>query len=152
MRLKVEFDVRDALPPKKDGANSMWRKHGEFERLLRLRAAAVQAFAGRPPLAHRIGLELSLYLPSNARAIGDLDNFITGVLDGLQAAAPQTPWQENPRWNRPEIDLYRPDRVVAIVDDCEVIEITARKILNGTADTWYSIVLEGNTTSDEDPS
>lgn len=152
MRLKVEFEIRDDLPPKKDGANSMWRKPGEIERLIKLRAKAVEVFAGRLPLSESIHVGLSIHLASNSRTTGDLDNFITGVLDGLQAAAPGTPWHDMPRWNQPDAELCRPDRVVAIVDDCEVIEVTARKILDAASSAWYSVVLEGNTGSDRDPS
>jgi len=41
---RVEVIVRGALPPRKDGANSMWGKSVEFERLVALRRAALDKF------------------------------------------------------------------------------------------------------------
>ena len=37
------------LPPKKDGASSMWRKNSEVARIISLRLAAAEALGDRPP-------------------------------------------------------------------------------------------------------
>ena len=46
--MPYQFEVK-GLPPKKDGANSMWSKKLESERLVALRQAALKAFSGQPP-------------------------------------------------------------------------------------------------------
>lgn len=71
------------LPPKKDGASSMWRKPAEIPRIKALRLAAHQAMDGRGPLHQSIELRVLIFASPRD---GDLDNFITGIFDGLQAA------------------------------------------------------------------
>jgi len=73
--------------------------------------------------------------------VGDLDNFITGVCDGLQAADPRaggkTIWvKEAP----PEI---QPNECIAIKDDCYVVQIQAEKVGDDSDHYWYEIEIEG---------
>lgn len=114
----------EGLPPKKDGANSMWRKGGEVVRLKALRLAAIREFAetsgGVPDGALR--LTLRVFAPVGA---GDLDNFITGVCDGLMAAHPRVPidatvWLDVPQG-------ARPDRAIAFRDDGQIAKIEAER-------------------------
>ena len=77
-----QFEAK-GLPPKKDGAKSLWGKPLEAKRLAALRQAALQALEGHPPLQSDIKLTLKLHIPINNRSIGDLDTFVTGVCDGL---------------------------------------------------------------------
>jgi len=89
MATKISFQVQD-IPPKKDGANSMWGKQTEIPRLISLRSSALKAMDGRNPFNHNITLKLKFHCPINKIfRVGDLDNFITGVCDGLQAADPR---------------------------------------------------------------
>jgi len=67
-----QFEVK-GLPPKKNGAQSMWDKKLESERLVALRQAALQAFNGQTPLQIDIKLILKIHIPANNRSIGDLD-------------------------------------------------------------------------------
>jgi hypothetical protein len=77
----------EGLPPKKDGANSMWNKPSEFERLITLRRAVCDAFNGDKPLHKDIQLRIRVHVGNmDPGQVGDLDNFITGVCDGLMAA------------------------------------------------------------------
>lgn len=140
--MKFEFSIQD-LPPKKDGANSMWRKHSELVRLGKLRIAAAAAFCGKMPLSKNIHLTLTVHIPTNTRLIGDLDNFVTGVLDGLQAAAKNTPWESHVFWSDPQFDHCRPNCCIAIKDDCEVLQINAGKVVGESEHAWYEVVLEG---------
>ncbi|MDQ0340529.1 hypothetical protein J2S00_003353 [Caldalkalibacillus uzonensis] len=90
--MRLEFVVED-IPPKKDGANSMWKKEIEAHRIISLRTRAFEAmqrvgfdccFKGH------IHLSLFIYLPPDKiERVGDLDNFITGICDGIQAAHPR---------------------------------------------------------------
>ena len=86
---RFAFTVQ-GLPPKKNGANSMWgKKTVERDRLIRLRQAALTSFAGHPPLRANIRLSLTVHVgPFNQPTIGDLDNMVSGFCDGLMAAHP----------------------------------------------------------------
>ena len=135
--MEVRFKV-SGFPPKKGTDLSMWAKSGEAEKVRKLRVAAAEAFGGRPPLARDIHLELYCYIgESNTRATGDLDNFVTGVCDGLMAAAPGTPvlpiFEEQ----------IKPTKAIGILDDCEVVEISARKIVSKVQEPYYEVVLGG---------
>ena len=142
MATKISFQVQD-IPPKKDGANSMWGKETEIPRLISLRRAALKAMDGRNSFNHNISLKLKFHCPSNKIfRVGDLDNFITGVCDGLQAAAPnaggKTIWaKEAP----PEI---QPNECIAIKDDCYVVQILAEKVGDSSEGYWYEIEIEGD--------
>ncbi len=80
-------------------------------------------------------------LVSAKRTDGDLDNFITGVCDGLMAADPRARidpkhWQDVP----PEI---RPDRPIAFIDDGIVAAVEAeRQLLPDAAGARYDLELE----------
>lgn len=140
MRIEIEFDV-EGLPPKKDGSSSMWGKPTELPRLVRLRQAACVAFAGRDPLADEIHLSVEVFLAgANAREVGDLDNFITGICDGLMAAGGT--FRAGPEWGAPGLEGVHPNRCVAIVDDAAVVEIAARKIPESGRD-HYRVRLSG---------
>lgn len=134
--MKVSFMVT-GLPPKKDGANSMWRKGSEFERLKNLRIAAVQAMGGQSPATSMIHLHLRLYAaPEN----GDLDNFITGICDGLMAVHPRTPidiefWSSLP-------ELAQPNRNICYTDDKLIAKITAERLTSDAYDQHYKVELE----------
>lgn len=135
-RFRIEFEVV-GVPPKKDGANSLWNKPVEFGRLASLRRAALAAMAGHPLFSSDIRLELEVYASAT---LGDLDNFITGVCDGLQAAAKRTPIGQS--WEAPAFAEIHPRLPVAILNDAAVVEIrAARRPVAGPA--HYRIVLEG---------
>ena len=138
---KIGFRV-DGLPPKKHGEQSMWQLEVEARRLVALRRAAHQALAGAPPLKANIRLTLIIHVgPKNDRTTGDLDNFITGVCDGLMAADPKS--KLNDIWSNPELGGIHPSRTLAITDDCEVLSIEARKVIGDDKEPWYEVVLEG---------
>ena len=128
----------EGLPPKKDGAYSMWNKPSEVERLRRLRSAAAQSFGGDPPLSRNIKLTLRAHIgPVNTRSIGDLDNFLTGICDGLQSAHVGTPF-------RLEFEeAIHPSLQIGIADDVEVLRIDAEKIVAPAESLHYEITLEG---------
>ena len=134
------FEVK-GLPPKKDGAQSMWGKRLESERLVALRQAALQALKEQPPLESNIKLTLKIHLHVNDRAIGDLDTFVTGVCDGLMA----TPYvgKLDSIWDNKELENIHPTNTIAINDDSQVVSIQAEKIIGGSSQQWYEVVLEG---------
>ena len=138
--MKIQFIV-ECLPPKKDGAQSMWGKRLEAERLVALRQGALQALKGQPPLQSNIKLILKIHIPVNYKSIGDLDTFVTGVCDGLMA----TPYggKLNPIWDNEELKSIRPAQTIAIVDDSQVVSIQAEKIIGDIDRPWYEVILEG---------
>ena len=138
---RYRFEVKD-LPPKKDGAQSMWGKPLEAKRLAALRQAALQALEGQPPLQSNIKLTLKIHIPVNDRSGGDLDTFVTGVCDGLMKRALGSKLHEE-TWKKPEYHDVHPDKMRAIVDDSQVISIQAEKIIGCTDQQWYEVVLEG---------
>ena len=139
--MSYQFEVK-GLPPKKDGANSMWGKKLESERLVALRQAALKAFSGQPLLQSNIKLTLKIHIPVNNRSIGDLDTFVTGVCDGLMKRDPRSKLYEE-TWSNPEYRDVHPDIRIAIVDDSHVINIRAEKVIADIDKQWYEVILEG---------
>lgn len=121
------FDVEGHLPPKKDGATSMWNKRAELPRIVALRQAAAAAMGARPPFDGPTALSLVVHIACNTRGTGDLDNFVTGVCDALQCCAPRAAIA--PEWEAPELAEVHPRHVVALVDDVHIVEINARKVV-----------------------
>ncbi len=140
--MKLEFTVEDHPPPKKDGANSMWNKASEFDRLVALRQAALRQLGEHPPLRRHISLRVEVFLPQpESRAAGDLDNFITGICDGLMAAHPRS--SKDSRWESPSLRAVHPTKVVAIEDDSAIVSIVAQKTQDNGGRSWYRVTLEG---------
>jgi hypothetical protein len=131
----------EGLPPKKDGALSMWGKPLEANRLVALRLAALETMKGAPPLSNNINLSLKLYIPINNRGVGDLDTFVTGICDGLMAT--HYGGKLDPIWDKPEIVDIHPKKTIAVEDDSEIIKIQAEKIVGKYNHFWYEIHLEG---------
>ncbi len=135
------FEVK-GLPPKKDGAQSMWGKLLEAKRLATLRQLVLKAFKGDSPLQSNIKLTLKIHIgPKNDRSIGDLDTFVTGVCDGLMATYPSG--KLDSLWDNPKLEHIHPSKTIAIVDDSQVVSIQAEKIIGDTDQQWYEVTLEG---------
>lgn len=134
--MKIRISVM-GLPPKKDGANSMWRKKSEINRLKDLRNAANQAMGTNTLARHSIGLNIELHaLPGD----GDLDNFITGICDSLMAVHPRTPWNDTD-WS--DVDhLIKPDRPIVYENDALVTAIHAERFTPEDGVRRYEIVLD----------
>jgi hypothetical protein len=142
MMRRIEFTVRGFLPPKKDGANSMWNKTSERTRLIELHREAHKGRGPMEPLSAEIRLTVEIHCRAQELlGIGDLDNFITGVCDGLMAVAPGTPVA--PDWDSPELAPIHPSKTIALHDDRNVVEIVARKVASETGESWYQVVLVG---------
>lgn len=134
--MRIQFSV-NGLPPKKDGANSMWRKPSELARLKALRLAALEAVHGDLHTSAALRLHLRIYAPVSA---GDLDNFITGICDGLMAAHPATPidpdsWRDVPT-------EAQPHKSIVYTDDGQIMQIIAERIVNDGDDCRYEVRLE----------
>lgn len=121
----------------------MWGKRSEQPRIQKLRRAARSALGSSGPLRTNISLELVIHVnKGNLSSVGDLDNFVTGVCDGLMVANGAR-WQ-NHRHGEPEWDGIQPGETSAIEDDGQVVSITARKVADATGEPWYTVTLEGD--------
>ncbi len=141
--MRFQFKVNDDFLPKKDGANSMWGKPTEVRRLIKLRLAAFSVFQSRTPLKRNIRLSLVVHVGSvNDRFTGDLDNFITGVCDGLMATATHS--KIDTLWSNPELRDVHPNKSLAIDDDSQIVSIKAEKIIGDSNLPWYEVLLEGD--------
>ena len=140
---QIEFRVDGDVPPKKDGANSMWAKRPEVSRLMLLRKAALEAMQGAGPFRKNISIKLEIHCPMERLAgVGDLDNFVSGVCDGLMAAGPWV--RRDTRWMANELASIHPDHAIAIEDDSAVRSITAFKETSRDGSMWYRVILEGD--------
>ncbi len=146
------FEVA-GLPPHKSVRGSMWANKEQAKRLIKLRDEADKKLEGlltgkvRLTLTVHVGIPEWETLDTEARqkalkAKGDLDNFVTGVSDGLMAAHRNLlqagTWHETFNTERAEI---RPPEAIAYEDDSWIFEIRATKVVH-PADDWYKIELE----------
>ena len=134
--MKVKFGV-EGVPPKKDGANSMWRKPADLPRLKAFRIAACRAMDGRTPPDDPVSLTVRVYAPVGA---GDLDNFATGICDALMAVHPRVPvdpmlWVELP-------EAAKPNRAIAFRDDSVVSRILIERLPAPAEGSRYEVELE----------
>ena len=149
----IQFEVC-GLPPKKRRRNgSMWRT--EAKKLSALRNAALKAL-GQPDFIKRepyfkeevqIRLTLCVHVESRPEAnlgekgSGDLDNFVSGVCDGLMKAHKNAlPWIEKDKELWPDNSIH-PSGAIAFEDDKQVMEICAKKLVHDE-DDWYEIEVE----------
>lgn len=141
---KAEFRV-DEKPPKKDGANSMWNKDSEFNRIVALRRTALKAMREaeiHSPFNENVILRFDLFVPrSQLESVGDLDNFITGICDGLQAADPKAKLHSG--FNRMGNEDIHPSVPLVLTNDSLVVEIVARKQpVSELSTTFYTVAVE----------
>ena len=138
--MKIEFQV-EGKPPKKDGANSMWGKNSEAKNIVNLRNAAFRKREEtiKEPFYSRVSLELIINAPeSELERMGDLDNFITGVCDGLQAADPRAKMNEI----IVQDSFIDPRLPLLLFTDAKVFEISAKKVKSQEMTRNYIVRLE----------
>ena len=138
----IRFRIENELPPKKDGANSMWNKEREAGRLVALRLQALEALGSKPPLSQEIRLKVTICVGiSNPKAIGDLDTFVAGICDGLMQAHPRAKLHQV--FCAAENTQIHPSNTIAIDDDSQIMEICAKKLVGNPEDVWYEVELSG---------
>jgi hypothetical protein len=135
MRRRFKVERIDGLPPKKDGAKSMWNKRHEAERIARLRIAFCDEMKGAVPLTKNIQLDIHVH----TNEAGDLDNYITGICDGLMKTRCGS--RLIAYWDEFESKPVHPQNCVAIENDDRILSIRAIKEASG--ENWYSVELQG---------
>ena len=145
----IRFEVHGELPPKKDGASSMWGKRTDTEpkRLIALRRAALEKLKSSPftgnirlTLRVHVGCRAPVFADAGEKGFGDLDNFVSGVCDGLMAADRRA--KIHPLFCESKNADVHPTKKIAIWDDQQVIEINAKKCIRPGNHCWYEIGLE----------
>ena len=135
---QISFRVEGNLPPKKDGANSMWNKAVEAPRLIALRRQALEALGSKSPFSREIRMKVVVHIGgSNIGAVGDLDTFITGICDGLMKAHPRAKLHQ--LFCTLENISVNPRKEFVIDDDSQIIEIHAKKLVGESGSDWYEI-------------
>jgi hypothetical protein len=143
--MRVEFTVL-GRPPKKHGEKSMWARRDEAPFVASLRKEAFEARLKTGltnPFHSWVALELQVSVPeTQLESIGDLDSFIAGVCDSLQAADSKVlPYlHETLRKLKEEA---HPKYALLIANDAKVVSIIARKVaLKKNQRVYYKITIE----------
>lgn len=104
-----------------------------------LRTAASNAMGEIPPQQQAIHLTIKIYTEAKS---GDLDNFITGICDGLQSVHPRTLINEN-NWLDVPTQIH-PSRPIVFLDDSCVSKIVAERIPPTDGRIFYEIIVAGD--------
>ena len=128
VRILVEVEGR---PPKKHGEKSMWARSDEAPLVARLRSKALEerTKAGLSKCPRVRSLELEVYAPAaQLERVGDLDSFVTGVCDCLQAATGTVLPFLDPVFSEPGNEDIHPRIPLLIENDAQITTIVARKL------------------------
>ena len=144
--MRIEFAVK-GRPPKKHGEKSMWARGDEAPFVVSLREKALEARlkAGLDDCFHSLlALELTVFVPrSRLESVGDLDSFITGICDGLQAADPKVFPYLHKIFQEPGLEEIDPRYALLIDNDAKIVSITARKVtLDEGQEMHYKVAVE----------
>lgn len=133
--MKYDFEV-PGYPPKKHGEKSMWNHEAEISKLIALRQKAFENY--QRTLQGNIRLELTIFMIKNNKQEGDLDNYITGICDGLMTA-----FKGNTKISA-EFDKYAdidPSTFCLFEDDSQIIEIVAKKNISENNSKHYRVCI-----------
>ena len=144
--MRIEFKV-PGYPPKKHGEKSMWARSDEAPHVASLRNEAYKARLKTGCTRHLqsfVTLELRVFVPrSKLESAGDLDNFITGVCDGLQAADPKVLPYLHEVFQEVTAKGATPEYPLLIENDAKVVSIIARKVsLDECQSLYYEVAVE----------
>lgn len=134
--MKITFCV-EGLPPRKDAANTMWRKTGEMARLKSLRLAACEAMKDRLPTQQTIHLGVSIWARP---ADGDLSDFVGGICDALAPVSPQVPIDPG-AWLSLPTGIH-PSQAIVFRDDSCISRIHAERHVLDEQGHRYEIEVE----------
>jgi hypothetical protein len=144
--MQIEFIV-EGRPPKKHGEKSMWALDDEAPLidLLRRKAYEARLRAGlRECFRCLVGLEITVFVPeSRLETVGDLDNFIAGICDSLQAADANIPSLHPIFHELAEDNELHPRHPILIDNDAKVVSITGKKVAIDERQTiHYKVVVK----------
>ena len=144
--MRIEFTVK-GRPPKKHGEKSMWARDDEAPLIALLREKALEAMlkAGlNDRFRSLVALELTVFTPrSQLESVGDLDSFIAGICDGLQAADSKVLPYLHEIFQEPGREGIDPRHALLIDNDAKVVSIIARKeALDENQEIYYKVAAE----------
>ena len=150
---KYRFKVEGLVPPRntKNKNKSMWNDPTEVPRLIKLREEACDALNKAQPLSEDIALSIKIHLPLNYNELGDLDNFIKGICDGLMKCPNHPTLKLHETFEKTEHKKIYPETFAVIEDDREIVKITATKAFEDIEEPFYEITVEGKSGSHESP-
>ena len=127
---KIQFSVK-GIPPIKSSNQSIWSLDAQSERLAKLRLEALRE-KKKQELTQvfntRLSLEFEIFAPlKDLNTIGDLDNMIGGVSDGLQAKPNNPNLITHDIFLKPEMQDISPEKPILYNDDSQIWMIFASK-------------------------
>ena len=146
----------DGLPPNKAGGNgnSMWSDDEQACRLIALRREALGALDAPLSGDVRLTLKVHVRIPDRGtletakryealKSIGDLDNLIGGVCDGLMGLGeyPHPKQKLASVFSDAENEAVHPTKMIAYKDDSQIAEIGATRVEHA-ADPRYEVTVE----------
>jgi len=145
-QMRVEFTVK-GRPPRKHGEKSMWARDDEAPFILALREEALAARnkAGLDRcFCSLVAIELTLFVPrSRLQSVGDLDSFITGICDGLQAADSKVLTYLHRIFQEPGREAIYPAHALLTDYDAQVASLLAGKVaLDENQEMYYKVAVE----------
>ena len=126
----------------------MWARGDEAPRVASLRKKAFEARTQARldgPFHSLVALELKIFVrKSKLESIGDLDSFIAGVCDGLQAADPKVLPHLHKVFQEAAMKGAAPSHALLIENDAKVASITARKVAleENQEASYYKVAIE----------
>jgi Holliday junction resolvase RusA-like endonuclease len=127
---EIQFSVK-GIPPIKSSNQSIWSLDAQAERLLKLRFEALRE-RKRQQITQvfdtPLSLEFEIFAPlKDLNTIGDLDNMIGGICDGLQAKPNNPTLVPHDIFLKPEMQDISPEKPILYTDDSLIRKIFALK-------------------------
>lgn len=125
----------------------MWARNDEAPRIASLREKALEArmkLRINDCFHSLVSLELRIFVPeSRLETVGDLDNFITGVCDGLQAADSKVLPYLHEIFREPGREGMDPRKALLVENDSKIMSIIAKKLgLDEDQKEYYDVIVE----------
>lgn len=147
------FEV-DGLPPNKAGGSgkSMWSNEQQARRLIALRKKALEVV--KSPYTEeedvRLRLKIHVGIPGwdtlgaedrrkALKLVGDLDNLVAGVCDGLMEAHKNTPRTSFHCSFGDSTNSVYPRKSIAFKDDSQITKIHAERVVSAGHHAWYRV-------------
>ena len=129
------------IPPIKS-KQSIWSQDTQAERLVKLRLEALKEKKKQKMiqvLKTPIGIEFNIFAPQvDLDAIGDLNNMVGGVCDGLQAKPNNPTLKPNEIFLKPEMQMISPEKPILYSNDSQIWMIFASKNKTET-EIYYTV-------------
>ena len=141
--VEIKFTV-NGIPPNKQGP-SIWSVEEQARRIISLRTSALESMYRQglsDPIDSKILLELEIYASSESLDnIGDLDNLIGGVCDGLKAKPTNPGFEIHDLFSEPHTIDILPMEPIVYKDDSQIWRLQAFKEIT-TGENHYIVKIK----------